>query len=82
MWQVANLVSSLGDSYFGEQSGDFSIDLHAIAARRTVSDDTGAPAAAPSAAQQEDDGEVSLKSPVSQPRASAPWWKKLLCGMV
>ncbi|KAH7312235.1 complex I intermediate-associated protein 30-domain-containing protein [Stachybotrys elegans] len=78
-------------SFFGQQDGDFSIDIHAVAARRPMPD--------PAAVQQpttrsvgspqdeeedeEEEDEDVKKNPVTPPQSrGSTWWRKLLCGLV
>lgn len=84
--------AALGDSFFGEQEGDFSIDLHAIAAWRRVNDRSDTPTVKSLAAPQrgadqvsehdDDDEGFQKAAAVPQPRASGLRWKAIFCGLV
>jgi hypothetical protein len=76
-------------SFFGDQEGDFSIEIHAIAAwkdvaendvRREVADDDG---------EDEDEDEHDPKAAVAEAAASKnsqtrrrSWLRRLLCGLI
>ncbi|PHH81527.1 hypothetical protein CDD82_588 [Ophiocordyceps australis] len=58
-------------SYFGKQSGDFSLNLHGILAWRHATD-----------GYESDDEESECAKPVSRAPLRRPWWKKLMCCML
>lgn len=62
-------------SFFGDQEGDFSIEIHAIAARREIEEDEE---------EEDDDPKAAIEAAelnkVQTCRRS--WFRRLLCGLI
>ncbi|ODA82250.1 hypothetical protein RJ55_00757 [Drechmeria coniospora] len=74
-------------SFFGQQEGDFSLELHAIAAFKRVPSSTATTVVAePDEGEMEERkdlrrNESDLEEFPSRPAVQHSWWRKLLCGM-
>ncbi|KEY70763.1 hypothetical protein S7711_03259 [Stachybotrys chartarum IBT 7711] len=96
---LANIkrVGLMMRSFFGEQDGDFSLDLHGIAARRSLHDAVAAeprPATTENhnqAFEEDNEGDdeedlhkdsVLPQAAAQQPSQAGDWWRRLLCGLV